>query len=266
MHRSIDSDVPAEVLDEPVGEMIGSAPSGDPAVVEIVSCANCTLAELSARIEHRYDVNIVRTEPLPDSGSLGKLVRFAGKVVWARISDGKAFGHGTAEGFLEPATGKYMIDFGSYAEICADGVTFGGRSGRSLQTLRPSARHEGDVLWLLRLLPGATDAHPEGTETLRGTSCRKYLVHVEVQLAAAAALATLPTPSGIDSKQPAVLTLTVWIDGQHIRRVQFEDRVAKVPLKHGDSSAKVLTLELWDFGVPVQELDWSRLPTFRTPG
>jgi len=63
-----------------------------------------------------------------------------------------------------------------------------------------------------------------------------------------------------------VLVLTVWIDGRHVRRVRFEDRAPKdLRAEQRASVAKVLTLELWDFGVLVQELDWSRLPNFRTP-
>jgi hypothetical protein len=30
--------------------------------------------------------------------------------------------------------------------------------------------------------------------------------------------------------------------------------------------SRTATLELWDFGVPVDSLDWSRLPSFRAPG
>lgn len=196
------------------------------------------------------------------------MARLVGKAVWERVSGGAEFGHGAAEGFLEPTAGRYMIDYGSYAEICAEGVTFGGRSGRSLQTLNPSSRQEGDVLWLLRLLPGTTDARLEGAETLRGASCREYTVSADVARAAAAAGRTgLPAPSGVDPGRPPALVLTVWIDGQHIRRVRFEDRAPKdLKAPQGGSTAKVLTLELWDFGVPVQELDWSRLPNFRTPG
>jgi hypothetical protein len=243
-----------------------AAPSGD-AVAEIVACADRTLAERSARIEHRFDWNISRSKPLASPGPVGRLARLIGKAVWERVSDGAQFGHGAAEGFLEPAAGRYMIDYGSYAETCADSVTFGGRSGRSLQTLRPSSRHEGDVLWLLRLLPGTTEARLEGTETLRGASCREYTVRVEVARAAAAAGGTgLPVPSGVEPRRPPVLALTVWIDGQHIRRVRFENRAPKdLEGTPGGSAAKVLTLELWDFGVSVRELDWSRLPSFRTP-
>jgi hypothetical protein len=183
-----------------------------------------------------------------------------GKAVWDSVSGGATFGHGKAEGFIEPARGRYMIDFGSYAEICADGVIFSGLSGRSLLTLRPSSRREGAPLWLLRLLPGTTDARPDGTETLRGTMCRKYAVHVEVARAAAAiGAAGLPAPSGVNATQPPMLGLGVWIDDQHIRQVRFEDGA-------GGSVAKILTLEIWDYGVLVDGLDWSHLPTFRTPG
>jgi hypothetical protein len=44
-----------------------------------------------------------------------------------------------------------------------------------------------------------------------------------------------------------------WIDGSHIRRVRFE------------SENRIETVELWDYGVGTDGLDWSRLPTFRSP-
>jgi hypothetical protein len=53
------------------------------------------------------------------------------------------------------------------------------------------------------------------------------------------------------------LPVTVWIDGQHVRRIRFESR----------PPARLLaTLDLWEFGDSVSGLDWSRLPTFRSPG
>jgi hypothetical protein len=247
---------------------LGSAtPPGVGAVGEIIACARTTLAEPSARIAHRSDFEVTRTEPRASPGPVGRLVMLAGKALWERVSGGADVRHAAAEGFLEPASRRYMLDFGWYAEIGADGVTFSGRSGRSLQGLRPSSRHEGDVLWLLKLLAGTTAARLEDTETLRGTPCRKYALHVDVARAAAAdGRAELPLPSGLNSPQPPVLALTVWTDGQHIRQVRFVDRLPK-NLQPGQpaSTSKVLTLEIWDFGVPVRELDWSRLPNFRTP-
>lgn len=240
-------------------------PGGDEAVAEIVGCARRTLAALSARVAYRYDWNVSRARPQTSPGPVGGLVKLVGQAVWERVSGGKAFGHGAADGFIEPATGRYMIDFGSYAMLCTDGVTYGGLSGRWLQTLRPDKR-EGEVLWLLRLIPGTTGARLEGTETLRGTLCRNYTISVDVRRAAAdGGRAGLPTPTGVSSALPPVLVLTVWIDSENVRQVRFEDRTKSPQTTLDASSAKVLTLELWDFGVPVRELDWSRLPTFRTP-
>lgn len=240
-----------------------SPPAGDAAVAEIIACAQSTLAAPNARIALCSDLDVARTKPPASAGPVRRLAGPVGRAAWERASGGADFRHLVAEGFLEPAAGRYMIDFGSYAEICADGVTFSGRSGRSLQTVRPASRQEGIVLWLLRLLPGITGARFEDTETLRGTSCRKYTVWVDMTRVAAAGL---PPPPGIDSRQPSVLGLTVWIDGRHVRRVRFEDRAPKnLEPEQRASVAKILTLELWDFAVRKEELDWSRLSRFRTP-
>jgi hypothetical protein len=83
-----------------------------------------------------------------------------------------------------------------------------------------------------------TDAWYTGEETLRGTVCRS-----------AAARA-------------GSAELSVWIDDEHVRRIQIEDRASG----ESSSAGKKLTLELWDFGVPVDSLDWSRLPSFGTLG
>jgi hypothetical protein len=240
-----------------------SAQPADAAAAEIVAWAERTLAGSSARIALRSDFEFSRPATQTSPSPIGRLIGLAAKAVWEVASGGKAFGPNAGEGFLEPAARRYMIDFGHYAQLCKDGVTFGGRSGRPLHTLRPSSRHEGDVLWLLRLAAGASEAHPEDLETLRGTLCRKYAVRSEIERAAAASGPTaLHTPLGITSPQPEAVALTVWIDEQHIRQIRFEDRVGR---GEGGSGAKILTLELWDFGVPVHDLDWSRLPTFQTP-
>jgi hypothetical protein len=49
------------------------------------------------------------------------------------------------------------------------------------------------------------------------------------------------------------LPIEVWVDESHVRRIRFE---------HKD---QVDTVELWDFGTPMDGLDWTRLPTFRSP-
>ena len=115
----------------------------------------------------------------------------------------------------------------------------------------------GEVLWLLRLLPGTTDASLDGTETIRGTACRRFAAHVDMERASAAGGEGLQPPSVDRFEELRAVPVTVWIDGQHVRRVRFE---------RGPEVRHRATLDLWEFGVPVGELDWSRLPTFRSPG
>jgi hypothetical protein len=241
------------------------------AVSEIAACAARTWAEPSARIEARHDWDVSRSQQ-PDGGDGGwvpgpfsKLAWRVGRAAWKRLSGGAEFGHGRLEGFIELARSRYMIDSGSYAVLSADGETFSGRAGRSLRTLL-AERQEGTELWLLRLPLGVTDARPEGTETLRGTSCRRYAVQVELSRAEAATGADLRHPLNVDPLPSPVLALTVWTDGRHVRRVRFEEHGQdRQPEAGGFTVAKALTVELWEFGVPVGALDWSRLPDFPAP-
>lgn len=231
-------------------KLAAAAPAGDRAVVrEVIARADSTLAAASARIEVRIDFDVVgaarpaRRRP----GLVGRLARRAVKAAWARLAPEvdasqlrAAFAHQVGEGFAEPAAGRYLIDFGGYAVLCADGKRFGGRSGQPLQARHRERREperQYDPLRLLRLLQGATDARHVGDQVLRGTLCRAITVR--------------PGPSG----------LSVWVDDQHIRKVQFEERASSA---HSGISKKQ-TLELWDFGVPVDGLDWHRLPSFQEP-
>jgi hypothetical protein len=116
----------------------------------------------------------------------GKLLISTGWKLAARrlvTTRGQEFGHLIGEGVAEPARGRYMVDFGSFAELHAGGTTYGGRSGRSVQMMRPvpDLGQAGDVLWLLRTLPGVTDAAVEGTDTLHGTVCRRLAAHVDME-------------------------------------------------------------------------------------
>jgi hypothetical protein len=189
-----------------------TAAGGDPgdgaaAAAEILACAGRTLAEHSARIAFRYDWDVSRVKPLAGDAARGNrahpvraLAKLAGRPIWERI--GGDAGHGAAVGFLQPAAGRYMIDFGSYAELGAGGMTYGGRPGRPVPGLRPHSKQEGAVLWLLRLLLGATHARLQDTEILRGTPCRKYAVRVDLGRAQAATGAGLRAPAGVSAGQP----------------------------------------------------------------
>jgi hypothetical protein len=231
--------------------LAAAEPAGDAtAVREVVARAKSTLAAPSARLEFRLDTDIVRPERQGRHrpGPVGKLVRLAARAAWQRIAPGvdaasmrDAFMHQAGKGFLEPAADRYLIDYGSYAEMAIGGKRFGGASGHPLQ-----ARHEwhreraqrDDPLGLLRLLQDVTVARHVGQAAVRGTPCRM----VEVRARSA--------------------EFTVWIDDEHIRRIESEARASD---EHASVSRRE-TLELWDFGVAVDSLDWSRLPSFQTPG
>jgi hypothetical protein len=241
---------------------------GVKAAREVIACAERTLAAPSARIELRQELGL---EWPRAPGWRGGVLRLAVKTggllmrAWWWLATrrgpnrGLAFGQMLGEGFAEPARGRYMIDFGSRATIYAGGKTFRGRSGRSVEAAHPlrAGQRVGEVLWLLRLLPTTTDASPNGTETIRGTACRRLAAHVDMERAAAASGEGLQPPSVDRFEELRALPVAVWIDGQHVRRIRFE---------RGPQLRHRATLDLWEFGVPVGELDWSRLPTFRSPG
>jgi hypothetical protein len=138
-----------------------------------------------------------------------QLARLAAGAAWKRIAPGVdagellrgTFFHQAGVGFVEPAAGRYQIDYGAYAQMYMDGQLFGGLSGAPLgdnNRSRPELPRENDPLRLLGLLREVTRARYSGTETLRGTPCRAVAV-----LAGSA-------------------ELTVWVDDEHVRRIQSE--------------------------------------------
>jgi hypothetical protein len=161
-----------------------------------------------------------------------------------------------AKGVLEPATSRFMIDFGSFAQLHDGDQTFGGRSGRRLATLGPftTSGASADMMWLLQLLRGTTDAIREGEDVLHGTRCIRLTVRVDLEQASAATAGGLSVPPVDRFEQLRSLPATVWIDGEHIRRVRLERL-----------QSRELTLELWDYGLSTEDFNWSRLPTFRSP-
>ena len=144
----------------------------------------------------------------PRRGPLGRLARFAAKAAWQRIAPGvdaaglrDAFTHLLGEGFVEPASGRYLIDYGHYAEMFVDGQRFSGRSGQPLQPRyreRREPEQPYDPLTLLKLMYQATGARYAGDEAVRETMCRVVTV------------------------QAGSSEFTVWIDDEYIRRIQSE--------------------------------------------
>ena len=242
---------------------------GVEAAREVLACTERTLAAPSARVELRQELRLGQADwPRPPGwrGSVLRLAIKAGGLLmragwglgtrWGP-NRGLAFGQMLGEGIAEPARGRYMIDLGSRAQLYAGGKRFFGRSGGPVAEARPlrDGQRVGEVLWLLWLLLGTTDASPNGSQTIRGTACRRLAAHADMERASAASEEELRPPPVDRFEQLRALPVTVWIDGQYVRRVRF-----------GGGPPVRATLDLWEFGVPVGELDWSRLPTFRSPG
>jgi hypothetical protein len=234
-------------------ESVAAEPTADPAgaLAAVTACAARTLTAPSARVEIRSDADLGRQPERAQRrrpGLVGRLARRAAQGILGRVAPEigaaemrelrEAFLHQLGAGFVEPAAGRYLIDFGGWAQVLTDGRRFSGRSGQPL-----GRRYENPLGWnrrddpfdALRRLQAATAARWVGEETVRRTHCR-------------VAVAT----AGQDE-------FTVWIDDERIRRFQAVERGS------GRSAlvTKTETVELWDFGVAVDSLDWSRLPAFR---
>jgi hypothetical protein len=244
----------------------GQRPDDDAALSEIIACAVRTLAAPGARMAYGHE-----WQNLPSLSEMAPAVRLVGaavRTVWRRIAPDRDLRRGRAEGFAEPAAGRYMIDHGGLSEVCIGGTTFTGLSGRALAALRPDAAdHEsGDALWSLRLVPGVTEAAFEAAETLHDTACRRFAVRVDTARAATASPVKLRVPHGASPRPGPSLALIVWIGRQYVHQVRLRQGASGAPPDQASAGlTKVLTLELWDFGVPTEHLDWSRLPNFRDP-
>ena len=218
------------------------------ALAEVIACAGRTLTAPSARIQIRSDTDLGQ---IPDRlprrpGLIGRLAGRAATRILGRVAPDmdaaglrEQFLHQVGAGFIEPAAGRYLIDFGGYAQALVGDRRFGGLSGEPLgprYELRPHRFRRDDPVDALRALQRATAAHWAGTEQVRWTTCRVVATTVD------------------DSE------FAVWLDGQRIQRFQTVERGSGRFAR----ATRTDTVELWDFGVPVDELDWSRLPRFRT--
>jgi hypothetical protein len=235
---------------------------------EIIACAERTLSVPRARIELSRDWRFAwpadRHAPNRRGGLLRPVVKLAkagakaaGKAAWRRLTSDADPAHLNAEGIIEPPRRRHMIDFGHYAELYKDGTRWGGRSGRPIATLDPwPPDRQIDLWWLIEVLRGTTDATVEAEEALHGATCRRVAAVVDLARASALAPDGLHVPAVKRFEELSALPIIVWIDDQHVRRVRFRE---------GDEASSTLTLDLVDLAPAPGELDWERLPTFRSP-
>ena len=225
------------------------SPAGDALVAEVIAAVTATLAAPSARFSYQRDFETKappRQRPRP--GPVRRLVGRAAGAAWKRIAPSvdaaeareellAAFAHMSGVGIMEPAAGRYQIDYGAYAQLYVDGELFGGLPGTPP---RPHGHSRGpqrsDPLEELRMLLDVKQARQAREETLRGTPCLVIAVR-----------------AGSGER-------TLWIDDEHVRRIQADWRDRR------DRGSSVTAFELWDFGVPADSLDWSRLPRFKETG
>jgi hypothetical protein len=231
----------------------------DRSATELIADArNRTLAAGSARVELLIDYTYTMP-PMPRRrrGGLMRPVTAAAKAAGKRLlkaaTNNFDFRHMTAEGVVDLEQRRYMLDYGSYARLYASGKEWDGRSGRRLSTLSIDEQLVPTPLWLLDILAGVTEATDDAPDEVRGRRCRRFTATVDLSRASQATAGGVAVPTLARFEDALALSVGVCIDGEHIRRVRFRP-------EH-----RIETLELWDFGVALDHLDWTRLPTFRSP-
>jgi len=242
--------------------------AGSAAIQAIAAADTRTRAAGSSRIElvveHTFEMSRRRwwaglMRPM------ASVAKAAGKRLLKAVTGNVDLRRQSAEGVIDLRASRWMLDYGSYARLYAEGMEWDGRSGRPLATLPPNQQELPSPLWLLDILAELDGATEEGAEDVRGTACRRFSATVDMSRA------SQPTAGGVatsklgrfgdmlaaqaraqDRSDQAAVPIEVWLDDEHVRRVRF------LP-EH-----RVETLELWDFGVSPDDLDWTRLPTFRS--
>ena len=246
---------------------VGPGPAGDQAVVrEVIARLDRTLAASSVRVELRFAGEDLDPGPeeLPpvsvdhDPGLVERLVVRAATLAWERVAAEKwrALLRYLEEpvvdaGFAEPAVRRYQVSNGREATVYVGGQHYSGSPGESLREgfrHRSAPSYRNDPLAWLRLMRGVTEARHTGEETLRGTPCQTVMLSKVVQ-----ELRPARSPA-ISEGEDNPAEFTLWIDERHVRQIQTD-------VFSGDNrKAGTKTLELWDFGVPVDSLDWTRFP------
>lgn len=182
--------------------------------------------------------------------SVGKTV---GKGAWRLATRNKDVRHQYAEGFIDLVRRRWLLDYGSYARLEVDDQEWSGRSGRPLSTLPPAPTRTASPLWLIDLINGVATADDQGITDVDGHQWRYFSVTADLSRAAAAQPGSMPSPARDRYDQLLALPIELWIGDGYLRRIRFS----------ADNSTTEVTLS--DFGAEVDDLDWTRLPTFRSP-
>jgi hypothetical protein len=222
---------------------LGSTGAADEAAArEVVTRVEATLAASSARFEVRKEVTADPvTAPVRDRRRHGPVKRLAGvavKAAWDHMvpEPARTAASGMARGIIEPATRQFQHhqlrqDSGVFAMgMIISRAEFGGTPDADVI--------KEDPLELLMRLRSVTAARYAGEETIREARCRKIAVAV----------------SGTTA------VFTVWADGGHVRKIQAVTQETTERIGVTVLATATVTVQLWDFGVPVDSVDWPPLP------
>jgi hypothetical protein len=226
--------------------------TGTDAASAVIAAATRTLDAPCCRIVLRQEEV---KEPAAPRGPLWSAAAVAGRAIGSRVPRGLAesfSSNWSKEGFASPSTDQYMISWGNRSEAAVGGQLYLGHPGRLVAEIpftMPVSFSRDHPLWLVALLHGATDASFECEEDVRGVRCRKYAVRPKLRE---------------DTRPPE--ELIAWLDARHARQVRVvagghtykADIFGKV--SYGRGLRTTTTLELRDFGMSADELDWSRFP------
>ena len=224
--------------------------AGEAARDEVITRVEATLAAAGARIEVRKEITVgPAAAPTLDRPRYGPFRRLAGAAVrggWNHVvpeqvrAPLRTASSGSALGVIEPSARRFQfVVFRQWRYSALAQVALGVDMALGLDAGPPQSAHSApgeDPLELLMRLRPVTTARYAGEETVRGARCRKIAVAAD------------GTPAA----------LTVWVDGEHVRQIQAvtskkEKRIAVTVV-----TTTTVTAQLWDFGVPVDSVDFRR--------
>ena len=221
--------------------------AGEAARDEVITRMEATLAAPSATIEVRKQITVgpaaARDRP---RGPFRRLADAAVRGGWNRVVPEQArtplrtASAGSALGVIEPSARRFQYvvfrqcRYSALAQLALGPDMALGLDADPAQGAH-SAPREDPLELLMRLRP-VTTARYAGEETVRGARCRKIAV----------------TAGGT----PAALT--VWVDGEHVRQVQAVTSTKAKRIAVTVVATTTVTAQLWDFGVPVDSVDFRR--------
>jgi hypothetical protein len=226
-------------------------------VSTILTALEQAVAAGSARISWSTDASwSFPATPAPERGPVSTaalgVAKAAGKAIGGGlvklVSRGRDPWHLNGEGVLDLTGRRFMVDYDSYAVLQVRAQEWSGRSGRSLSTLAASAPHIPSPLWLVDLVAGVKEAEDRGTEQVDGQAWRHLLAVTDLAAASARRPEGMASPARERYEELLALPLEVWLQDGHLRRLRFV------------VDERTDTVTFTDFGVPVDGLDWSRLP------